>query len=231
MAKRTDAETLSSHLHALLRDDLLNGEWAPGAKLQLTTLSTRYETSSTVVREALTRLTGERLVVLVPNRGFFVPELSLAALQDITELRCVNEEFGLKMAIERGSLAWESELIAVHHTLERTPYREDNEDARLTPDWVKAHQAFHSKLIEASGIPPLVDLCTTLSDVTQLYNRWAGEATRFVGRDVAQEHREILQATLDRDAALAARLIRKHYEVTLHAIEDNGAELEAASQA
>ena len=139
-------------------------------------------------------------MILKPNRGFFVPTLSLAEIKDINELRCVSEEFGIGLAVQRGDLAWESELIAAHHTLERTLYRKDERAGELTDAWNRAHQAFHAKLLEACGVPVLIDLASTLSDLSQLYGRWAGHATRFMGRDIAQEHREILAAALDRNA-------------------------------
>lgn len=221
MAKSTDSETLSKHIRDSMRNDILSGRWAPGEKLQLAALSKHYQTSSTVIREALTRLVGDRLVLLKPNRGFFVPTLSLAELKDINELRCRSEEFGIGLAIERGDLAWESDLIAAHHTLERTPYR-DTADAQLTEAWNHAHQAFHAKLLEACGVPVLIDLCSTLSDLSQLYGRWAGNATRGTKRDIAREHRNILNAALERDAKGASRLIREHYEITLNAILKSG---------
>jgi DNA-binding GntR family transcriptional regulator len=222
MAKRTDSETLSKHLRDALRSDILAGRWAPGAKLQLTALSEHYQTSSTVVREALTRLVGERLVQLRPNRGFFVPPISLAELEDITELRCVNEEFAVKLAIERGGLQWESELMAAHHTLERTPRRSEENPDQHTEEWNIAHQAFHAKLVEACGIPVLIELTCTLSDISQLYGRWAGSATRDAKRDIDQEHRDILAAALRRDAAETGALLRRHYETTMAAVREAG---------
>jgi DNA-binding GntR family transcriptional regulator len=222
MAKRTDSETLSKHIRDALRSDILAGHWSPGEKLQLTALSEHYQTSSTVIREALTRLVGDRLVQLKPNRGFFVPPISLAELEDITELRCVNEEFGITLAIERGGLDWESELIAVHHTLERTPRRRAEDPDQHTPEWNDAHQAFHAKLMEACGVPVLIDLTCTLSDIAQLYGRWAGVATREAKRDVEQEHRDILAAVLKRDAPAAAKLLRRHYETTMDAVRKAG---------
>ncbi|NVM98123.1 GntR family transcriptional regulator [Arthrobacter sp. SDTb3-6] len=222
MAKMTDSATLSKHIRDALRNDILEGRWAPGARLQLTDLSLHYATSSTVIREALTRLVGDRLVALRPNRGFFVPELSLAQLSDITEMRCVNESLAVSMAIERGSLEWESELMAAHHTLERTVRRDPENPDVHTEDWNHAHQAFHAKLVEACGVPVLIDLTCTLSDLSQLYGRWAGAATRDVKRDVAKEHREILNAALDRDAKKTAGLLRRHYETTLKAVRQAG---------
>ncbi|MCG2621439.1 GntR family transcriptional regulator [Arthrobacter sp. I2-34] len=222
MAKRTDSETLSKHIRDALRRDILAGRWSPGEKLQLAALSEYYQTSSTVIREALTRLVGDRLVQLKPNRGFFVPPISLAELEDITELRCVNEEFAITLAIKRGDLHWESELIAAHHTLERTPRRQTDDPDQHTQEWNDAHQAFHAKLLEACGVPVLIDLTSTLSDIVQLYGRWAGMATRDAQRDIEQEHRNILDAALKRDAPRAARLLREHYETTMDAVRNAG---------
>ena len=216
MAKRTDAETMSRYIRNELRRLIVVGEWAPGERLQLAGLSERFKTSSTVIREALTRLAGERLVVLRPNRGFFIPTLSQDELRDITHLRCVNEEFAVGLAIERGDLTWESDLIAAHHTMERTPTRDDNN--QLTSEWAVVHQKFHNQLLAACGVPVLLDLCSTLSDLTQLYNRWAVSATNWSGRDLSVEHRQILDAALDRDAELTGQLLTQHYKSTLDAI-------------
>ncbi|QXQ09888.1 GntR family transcriptional regulator [Paeniglutamicibacter sp. Y32M11] len=222
MAKMTDSETLSKHIRDALRNDILEGRWAPGAKLQLTRLSEHYDTSSTVIREALTRLVGDQLVTLRPNRGFFVPELSLAELSDITEMRCVNESLAVALAVERGSIAWESELIAAHHTLERTERRSVENPEVHTEAWNHAHQLFHAKLVEACEVPLLLNLTCILSDLTQLYGRWAGTATRDVKRDVDKEHRDILDAALARNATLTGTLLRNHYETTLNAIKKAG---------
>ncbi|HHW82619.1 MAG TPA: GntR family transcriptional regulator [Actinomycetales bacterium] len=217
MARQSNSQTLSELVRGQLHHDILSGVWSPGDRLQLTALSERYETSSTVVREALTRLVGERLVELRPNRGFTVPTISLEELRDLTEMRCVNEALGVKLATERGDLDWESELIAVNHRLERAP-EWDTETGLHSMDWNNAHRDFHLKLIEPSGIPILYDLCGTLFDLVLLYGRWSDTAGRMVGRDIAQEHRAIMDAAINRKGDLAAKLLREHYETTLNAV-------------
>jgi DNA-binding GntR family transcriptional regulator len=229
MARRGESETLSTEVRERLRHDILAGQWVPGEKLQLVALSSHYGTSSTVVREALTRLTGERLVELKPNRGFFVPRLSLEELRDFNELRCLSEEFGIKLAIERGDLQWESEVFAAHHTLERTPRRDD--EGTLNAQWVAAHAAFHAKLLSSCGLPVLIDLASTLSDETSLYRRWAGPSITTADRDIDQEHRDILQAVIDRDADRAGALLRAHYTKTMELILESGLLPEATSAA
>lgn len=223
MAKRTDAETLSKYIRDELRTNILMGQWAPGDRLQLNQLSEQFNTSSTVVREALTRLTGDRLVLLRPNRGFFVPTLSLDELRDLTELRCVNEQFAVTLAIERGDLNWEGDLMAAHHRMEKTPNRDA--DNRPTAEWAAAHQDFHAHLLAACGVPVLLNLTNTLSDLQQLYNRWATSATTWSGRDLAAEHQAILDAALARDAEKTAGLLAEHYRGTIEAITNLGVEV------
>ena len=220
VARRHEWDSLSSEVRELLRGDLLAGEWAPGTKLQVASLSERYGTSSTVVREALTRLAGEQLVQSRPNKGFFVAELSLDELRDITELRCRLEGFGIALAVERGDLAWESELIAVHHTLARTPRRTSDDPHQINDDWLHAHQAFHAKLLEPCRIPMLTDLAATLADTTLLYRRWAAPSKVAETRDIESEHRAILDAVLARDGETAERMLRDHYSRTVEVIAE-----------
>lgn len=222
MARRGDSETLSTKVRERLRRDILNGLWAPGEKLQLAALSAHYETSSTVVREALTRLTGDRLIELKPNRGFFIPTLSLDELRDFNELRCRAEEFGIKLAIERGDLQWEAEVYAAQHRLERTPRHADAEDGSLTEEWLVAHEAFHAKLLSSCGLPVLIDLAARLSDGNSLYRRWAVPTKELLSRDIEQEHRDILRAVTDRDPERAGALLRAHYTTTMELILEAG---------
>lgn len=221
MARRGDSETLSTGLRDRLRKDILAGRWLPGQNLQLMPLSKHYETSSTVVREALTRLSGDRLVELKPNRGFFVPQISLDELRDFNELRCRAEEFGIQLAIERGDLRWESEVFAAHHMLERIPRFSDGA-LELNPEWVEAHDNFHKKMLSACGLPVLIDLTSVLADENSLHRRWSAPSRKSVSRDMTQEHREILQAVVDRDAQLAGRLLREHYTQSMNNILEVG---------
>jgi len=227
VARRGDSETLSAEARERLRHDILAGRWAPGDKLQLIALSEDYGTSSTVVREALTRLTAVGLVELIPNRGFFVPRLSLAELRDFNELRCRSEEFGIALAIERGDLSWESGIFGAHHTLERTPPL--GVDGTLNADWVAAHAEFHLHLISACGLPVLIELSRSLTDRASLYLRWSRAVTRSLADATKRDHRELLDAVADRDGERAGTLLRAHYTRLTEHILGEGLMPEAAA--
>lgn len=228
MARLTNSETISGGIQDRLKNEIFSGVWAPGAKLRISDLSERFGTSSTVIREALTRLAGEKLLQFHPNRGFFISEYSTPELQDLSALRCKIEEFGLELAIQRGDLDWESELIATHHRLERTPRRNQEDPAHISHEWFVAHQAFHEKLLEASDVPLLKDFASTLRDATALYRLWAAPHPAASSRDIEVEHREILEAVLAHDVELAQKRLREHYMRTLDVITQLAPEAEAA---
>ena len=204
-----------------LRTDILAVTWPAGAKLSVRPLSERYNTSTTVAREALSHLAGDWLVQLKPNRGFFVTDLGATELTDLTELRCRVEEFGIALAIERGDLAWESQLIAAHHMMEGTPRRNLSPD-RIATTWSDAHSLFHAMLLEPCGLDHLKSLAKTLADITLFYRQLAASTHEAVMRNVASEHTGILNATLARDTVKAGQLLREHYSKSLKVIIASG---------
>jgi DNA-binding GntR family transcriptional regulator len=76
---------------ATLRELLLHGQFAAGARLGEVELAARLGVSRTPVREALTRLAAEGLVEIVPNRGARVASWSVAELEGVFDLRSTLE--------------------------------------------------------------------------------------------------------------------------------------------
>lgn len=213
-----------------LRCAILAGEWEPGEKLPPAALAERFRTSTTVVREALTRLSGADLVVAKPNRGFFVRDLTLRELSDITELRCTTEALALRLSLERGDVQWESDVIATHHQLVRTPRRRRDDPTHISEDWASAHRRFHLALLGACDCEPMIRLASNLADSTELYRRWAAPSAAATVRNVEEEHRLILEAVLARDCDRAAELLRSHYEATVQVVLQSGLDRTGASK-
>jgi DNA-binding GntR family transcriptional regulator len=93
-------------------------------------LTERFEVSQSVVREALTRLTEQGLLVATPQRGFRVRDLSVEDIAELTETRVQVESLALRLAVERGDLQRETGILAAHYRLERTPVTRDDGTAR-----------------------------------------------------------------------------------------------------
>lgn len=199
-------------VHAALRADLIAGAHAPGERLKFAPLCERYGASVSVVREALTRLEQQGLVESEPRIGFRVRQVSLADLDDLTETRIDLEALAFRRAIDRGDVDWETALVAAHHRLERTEMLTDDDPPQLRDDWEGAHLAFHDALLAGCDRPWLLGMTRTLRDAGEFYRRLSH--LQEPGRDVAGEHRGLLEAALARDADEGTRRLREHYERT-----------------
>ena len=100
-----------------LRADLLSCRIAPGSRLKVQELCDRLSVSLGAIREALSRLTSEGLVVAEPQRGFRAAPISKEDLIDLTKTRIQIETLCIRRAIEVGDVAWESQLVAALHRL------------------------------------------------------------------------------------------------------------------
>jgi DNA-binding GntR family transcriptional regulator len=169
MGVATTPVTRTEHVYEILRGELLNGGLRPGQKLKLVELTERFGVSQSVIREALTRLTEQDLLIATPQRGFRVRDLSVEDIAELTETRIQVESIALRLALERGDLQWETEVLAAHHRLERTPVTRD--DGTVSEDWSTSHRDFHQALLNGCGNRRLESVANSLRDSAELYRR------------------------------------------------------------
>ena len=207
--------SLSVAVHADLRSEILSGVFEPGARLSPRALADRLGVSLSVVREALSRLTDQGLVVAAPQLGFSVVSLDLEDLLDLTKVRVLIEGAALREAVEHADVEYEARVVAAHHRLARTPFFKSEATMSITDEWSGAHAMFHDALISASPSRRLRDMAAGLRDRAELYRRWSGPlAAEHRHRDVGGEHRALMEAVLDHDADQAVTLLAAHIELT-----------------
>jgi len=227
MPDRATHRSLSRAVYAGIRADILAGRYAPGAKLSPRAIATEYNVSLSVVREALTRLTEQDLVVAAPQLGFSVVELDIDDVRDISRLRILIEGAGFREAIEHADVEYEAAVVASHHRLSRTPYVTGHPGETVTDEWARAHAEYHRALLSACPSPRLRDLAASLRDTAELFRRWSGSFdVNQEPRDVPAEHRGLMEATLDHDADRAVGLLTEHINKTAAVLElylDSGA--------
>lgn len=210
------SQSRTEHVFEALRHDLLESHIQPGERLKLVELAERFGISQTVVREALTRLSEQGLVQANPKKGFMVMPLSVDDLIDLTRVRIRLETMALRDSIENGDLAWETGVVAAHHVLERTPFVTAGPAEATT--WRQCHRAFHQALCAGTGSPRLEDLVTSLRDSADLYRMWSGALGNDKTRDIAHEHKAMMDAALAHDADTAVRLLTEHISRTTQAL-------------
>jgi GntR family carbon starvation induced transcriptional regulator len=215
MELRATAEAPGTFIEAVqqrLREDIVSGRLAPREKLRLAELKSRYEMGTSPLREALSRLVGEGLVTFESNKGYRVRGLSKEDLADIAYMRTAVETFAIRTAIERGGMEWESGIVGSLHAL--VALTEDTATDRASLDaWNVAHDRFHETLLSACGSSRVFETQRQLAEQHNRYRRI------FMGDNlprqlIIDEHRNIAEAALARDADRAAALLGRHMVVT-----------------
>jgi len=190
-----------------IRTDILFGHLAPGARLRLDHLKSEYGVSVSTLREILSRLSSERLVIAEGQKGFQVAPVSAANLKEIAALRQVLECRALEQSFASGDMEWEARVVAAHHRLARVEEGMARGDRSQTEYWKRCDWEFHQALISACGSKMLID---THAAVFDKYLRYQMIALSYRGGIAAAEHALLCECALTRDADKACEVLRRH---------------------
>lgn len=223
---RGDKRTAATAVYLALKRDILKGALAPDLRLQIDWVAARYGAGTNPVREALNRLSAERLVDREDQRGFSVPPLSLEHFRELVKTRCWLETRALEESILHRTETWEETLVLALYRLQRTPPRYAGEAVagpgapHINAEWEARHRAFHRALVANCGSRPLLHFCDELMDQTERY-RYISMTNTHPRRNSDEEHRLILEAALAGDVPLACRRLGDQYALTLTLYEEH----------
>lgn len=209
-----------------IRGDILSGRHTPDQKLKIQDIATELSVSPGAVREALSRLVPEQLVVSWDQRGFAVAPLSISDLEELTDLRCEIEEIALRKSVENGDIDWEAGLLAANHRLASIPMVLDRGRMITNPDWIAAHSAFHTALIASCGNRRLLALHAQLYEQSERYRGLTADLKTT--RSVADEHQQILDLALARQSDRLVEAMKSHLRKTTRLIVDAVRQQQAA---
>jgi DNA-binding GntR family transcriptional regulator len=205
--------TLNSRVFESLRAQVLSGKLLPRQRLRVASLASAHGVSLNVIREALNRLAGQGLVEVEPKFGFSVRGVSSRDLKDLVTQRILFESIALRECIARSSAEWQSEVLAAHHRLRKTPMKLDSDATSLNPQWLARHDEFHGVMLEACGSPRLYQMIRQMAEAAELYHR-ALLPVLARDREMEDEHEQLLAAILAEDADDAVRILTLHLEKT-----------------
>lgn len=204
------SRTLIERAYAQLRDDIIEGRLAPGDKLRVEHLKASYHVSSGTLREAITRLVSDALVVAEGQRGFRVAAIALQDLEDLTRLRVHIEIDALRQSIRRGDAQWRARL---QHVFEELSAFEQPVHVEQRARWELLNARFHETLTSACDSPWTVKVLRLLSRHGERYRRYAIGLAES-GRDVHAEHRAIYDFAMAGMEARAALALEAHIRAT-----------------
>lgn len=189
-----------------LKAEILENRMPPGFQGTEPEIAEHLDMSRTPVREALIRLQSEGLVALVPRRGVRVLPISPRDMQDIYQLLTVLEPEAAADVAEAGlSPTQIAKLEAATADMEQA-LKDDNLDL-----WAAADDRFHRELLNGNANGRLTAFVQTLFDQAHRA-RIVTLRLRDVPWKSTEDHRDILKAVTDGDAARTRKLFRAHRE-------------------
>jgi GntR family carbon starvation induced transcriptional regulator len=217
-AEPEDGRNLTSIVIDRLRLDIVRCVFKPGEKLRIQSLCERYGTNASAIREALSRLVTEQLVVALDHRGYRASSVSRDDLLDLTETRISVECLAMERSIAIGDAEWESQVLAAYHRLSKCTLPFEKSSGSIPAPWELLHRQFHEALISGCRSKWLLTICSALFEKSERYRHIANNYTSPLQRDSLAEHRELMEAALSRDAALACSRLKDHFNRTTQVI-------------
>ena len=202
-APRPAARLLHAGAVDELRDLIVQGELAPGARLNERLLCERLGISRTPLREALKVLASEGLVELLPNRGAVVTALTLERVREVFAVMGALEALAGELACRNLTAAQLAEIRALHYQM-----RVHHARGELA-EYFRFNQQIHTKLVEASGNATLAATYQQLNAHVRRA-RYMANLSRERWDKAVEEHEAILDALASRDAPRLERLLREH---------------------
>lgn len=198
----------ASLVHDTLQREILTLDLAPGSALDETQLARRFSMSRSPIREALSRLAAERLVVMLPNRSTVVAPLELSEFPRYVEALDIAQRACTRLAAERRA---EADLEAMRAAAAAF-------DASLGPhdhlEMLAANKAFHMAVATAARNRYLAAHYSALLDegrrLMRLYFLHLDHACER--NPLAEDHHLMVDAIAARDADRAEHLARVHAE-------------------
>ncbi|WP_249976992.1 GntR family transcriptional regulator [Vreelandella olivaria] len=186
-----------------LREHIVMDHFQPGQRLPERTLAVELQVSRTPLREALKILAAEGLVVISPNRGAVVADVSPADMKEKAYVLSVLEQAAAELTCANASNDDIAELQALHYEMKASFLRRDRQN------YFRLNQDIHNRIVALSGNATLIDMHANLS--RQLYRvRYLSNQKNEKWATAMEEHEAIMAALEARDSERVGRELRNH---------------------
>jgi DNA-binding GntR family transcriptional regulator len=201
---------MTQDMYGKIQARIMNLEIEPGGRLTVEALAREFDVSPTPIREALSRLESDGLVVKTHLRGFHVaPQQTRKEFESMFEVRGLLEPYAAARAAliatepQRREIAEaEAAMVAVERDSSGRGYRE----------FALLDARFHSLIAEASGNDIIRD---TLDRRHMHLHLFRLRKDQRIADEALKEHHRIVQAIDARDDLLAEAAMRSHINRSL----------------
>lgn len=196
-------QSLHQEVANRLRQRIIEGDIAPGAKLNERELCEVMNVSRTPLREAIKMLAAEGLVELLPNRGAAVAQLDEQDVIDTFEVIAGLEGLSGELAAQRITAEELSEIRALHFEMCAAHARRD------LPTYYRLNAAIHERINAAARNPVLAQTWRTVNARLQVL-RFRSNLDGAKWDQALDEHEQMIDMLARRDSKALRELLVHH---------------------
>lgn len=204
-AELGEATSLAEAAYRQIRSKIITAELQPGALISEAELMSQLNMGRTPIREAMRLLANEKLVVVYPRRGMFISGVDVKSLSAISEVRAVLEIQAAELAAQRSTSADREITLALIAEIDAITGNPEMSEL------IQLDQRIHHHIYE----------CTHNEFLASTLDQYYAHALRiwFLALDRVEdlsqaifEHRALLEAICNNDAAAASQAMHDHVE-------------------
>ncbi|PKL09277.1 MAG: hypothetical protein CVV51_04560 [Spirochaetae bacterium HGW-Spirochaetae-7] len=200
-------------VYKILKERIVQNELKPQEYLNEQVLCDELKVSKTPVREALQHLERDRHVVIVPNKGCFVSNISLDHIREVFEIREIFECAAARLAATMKDKTEFEEILANHDSFKVV------DDQGVRKSLLSGYQ-IHERIVSAAGNSFLSEYYSSILDHIvriRIYFISRFESKRL--HETCEEHKEILKAIIKGKPDEAEMAVRNHLRRSLVSID------------
>lgn len=194
---------IGEYVYKTIKKDIISFKLVPGQRISEKEIADKLNVSRTPVREAFIKLSRERLVYALPQKGTYISYINLDMMEDVRFIRESLEKSVLQIATNN----FPSSLIdSLENNIEKQVKLAKE---GLWYDFILMDNEFHKIIFMGCN---KVGIWEFLEQISPEYMR-ARMLTFMVSNDwenVVLQHRQILESINKRDEEKGTRIISKH---------------------
>jgi DNA-binding GntR family transcriptional regulator len=186
-----------------IKEAIQSGKLKPGDRIVEAELAREMGISRFPIREAISSLEKEGILVTLPFRGTHVTQLDENDLEELYTIRSALEELAIRLLMEKITSKQIQKLESILAVMEKATHK--GKVGRL----IFGDMQFHQAICELSGHRRLLEIWLTLKD--QLRSSIALEEHYHGGPEqLLRTHYPLIEAIKKGDSSLAEKRIREH---------------------
>lgn len=199
-------ETVAARIYGAIKEQIIDGRYAPGARITEQNIAAQFNTSRTPVREAMRQLVADGFALFKPNSGTVVRQWSPDEVRQIFELRVFIESEIAGHAAVGITDAEVAELARIQDQIEAGGVDTGAANtARIGP----LNREFHRIIAQASHNERLVAMLASAIEVPIVQQTFRSYSPQRLARSFSH-HRELIDALSAHDGAWAKAVMSSH---------------------